>query len=432
MEDRVRPPFGPEAPAEFEHPPDPGGGAHLPGDGATDRHGPIIPRPPRPDPAARPGRPGHRRRKPAHRFRCRNGGRGSHRASRAWHPDRWPTRTAPATGRVPETRARRRAPAAVRPGREVRPRRRDTAPDSLAHRPFAPARRAACRSGPQPAAAPPGSLGNRALGNASQSPARPTDTAVVTTSSRVGHGGVAVQAPIETLAVPRPGGPRRVLAAGAGPPLLFLHQAFGRPEDYAAPGAGRLLLWLAGHGMRVLAPDLPGHGLAAASRRFPADLIERAAEDALAVLETHGPGPAALLGIGVGAHVAAAIARRAPEAVTALALDTPSRLWPGAPAEPWPGFTGSRPRRRDRARWERIAATLPDTVEAFLASCEPCRVPTLFLGTGAEGGGPDVPERTPVPVRVWACRGEGAPALVQAETVARRTLERFLAAHAAP
>jgi 3-oxoadipate enol-lactonase len=97
---------------------------------------------------------------------------------------------------------------------------------------------------------------------------------------------------------------------GTGPAVILLH---GYPLDGAMwSGVARSLAV----GLRVLKPDLPGHGDNAAPAPDSIDAHADFAEAILAQL----PGPAGVAGFSMGGYVALALMKRKPEKVRALAL----------------------------------------------------------------------------------------------------------------
>lgn len=101
-----------------------------------------------------------------------------------------------------------------------------------------------------------------------------------------------------------------VREVGAGGSALLLH---GYPLDGAMwSGVARALA----PNLRVLKPDLPGHGENIAP---PVDSIEGQADFVEALIEQL-PGPVGLAGFSMGGYVALALMRRRPEKVRALAL----------------------------------------------------------------------------------------------------------------
>lgn len=101
-----------------------------------------------------------------------------------------------------------------------------------------------------------------------------------------------------------------VREVGVGPAVVLIH---GYPLDGAIwSGVARALA----PGLRVLKPDLPGHGENAAPA---AESIEGQADFVEALL-AQLPGPVGLAGFSMGGYVALALMRRRPEKVRALAL----------------------------------------------------------------------------------------------------------------
>ena len=104
------------------------------------------------------------------------------------------------------------------------------------------------------------------------------------------------------------------------PTIVFLHGTRLTGAQWAVQIAA-----LSDH-FQCLAPDLPGHGLAA-GETFT---VEGAAERVAGLIEREaGGGRAILVGLSLGAYVAMAVAARWPERVTGLAIS-------GATAEPVP------------------------------------------------------------------------------------------------
>ena len=124
---------------------------------------------------------------------------------------------------------------------------------------------------------------------------------------------------------------------GDGEPLLALHGFTGSCETWRPFGDA----W---PGMRLLAPDLPGHGRSlAAPATIPATV-----EALLALLDARGLSRVALLGYSMGGRIALRLALQAPERISALIVESAS---PGM-ADP-------------AARGERVAAdrALADRLE---------------------------------------------------------------------
>jgi pimeloyl-ACP methyl ester carboxylesterase len=110
--------------------------------------------------------------------------------------------------------------------------------------------------------------------------------------------------------------------AADGPQLVLLHDATARAAAVAPLGAA-----LAARGMRVFAPDLPGHGESSSPGALAADVVERCARRLDDALSGRVRGPVALLGVGAGAHVALALAERWRSAVTQVVAHEP-HAWP--------------------------------------------------------------------------------------------------------
>lgn len=108
------------------------------------------------------------------------------------------------------------------------------------------------------------------------------------------------------------------IAAGSGPPLLFLH---GFP-DYAL--GWRYQIEAFAKDYRVLAPDLRGVGLSSAPKGQQHYTLDHLVADTLAVLAAEGLSEASVIGHDWGATIAWWLAIRLPQAVRHLvALSTP-------------------------------------------------------------------------------------------------------------
>jgi pimeloyl-ACP methyl ester carboxylesterase len=105
-------------------------------------------------------------------------------------------------------------------------------------------------------------------------------------------------------------------APGPEPAVLMLH-GLGGNADQLWPTAGGL------HADR-LAPDLRGHGRTALVGAAGEFTFAGLAADVAALLRRLGVGPAAVVGVSMGAGVAVALARRTPAAVRALVLIRPA------------------------------------------------------------------------------------------------------------
>jgi 3-oxoadipate enol-lactonase len=130
----------------------------------------------------------------------------------------------------------------------------------------------------------------------------------------------------------------RIGGRSDGVPTLLLHGlgatgALNWAECYR--GLGRL--------GPVVAPDHRGHGRGPRiGRRFS---LEQCADDAAAILEQVGAGPAIVVGYSMGGPIAQLLARRHPHLVAGLVLSATARDFRGAPA--------------DRLRFAALAAMAP-------------------------------------------------------------------------
>lgn len=100
----------------------------------------------------------------------------------------------------------------------------------------------------------------------------------------------------------------------------------GRPVLLLHGGASDATTWsfftkaLVARGMRVIAPDLRGHGGTARAGAYP---LSSFADDALGLLDALGLEKVALVGHSLGAHAAALAAQRQPHRFTDLVLEDP-------------------------------------------------------------------------------------------------------------
>ncbi len=107
----------------------------------------------------------------------------------------------------------------------------------------------------------------------------------------------------------------RVRGAADGRPVLLLHG-----------GASDATTWnffaeaLVARGMRVIAPDLRGHGGTARAGSYP---LSAFADDVIGLLDALGLDQVAIVGHSLGAHAAALAAQRAPHRFTDLVLEDP-------------------------------------------------------------------------------------------------------------
>lgn len=103
---------------------------------------------------------------------------------------------------------------------------------------------------------------------------------------------------------------------GSGFPLLFLHGGWGYAV-YPLDGA----LGVLEHDFRLLIPDRSGYGRSARLERFALPLHPAAVDETLRFLDALGLERCALWGHSDGAVIAANLALRAPERVSALVLE---------------------------------------------------------------------------------------------------------------
>ena len=110
-------------------------------------------------------------------------------------------------------------------------------------------------------------------------------------------------------------------SGGDGPPVLLLHgwTASADLNWFAQYQA------LAAEGLRVVALDHRGHGRGL--RTYVDFRLEDCADDAVALLEHLGTGPAVAVGYSMGGPIALLAARRRPEAVSAVVLCATSSNW---------------------------------------------------------------------------------------------------------
>lgn len=106
----------------------------------------------------------------------------------------------------------------------------------------------------------------------------------------------------------------RVLDVGRGPPCLFIHGLGARADRWR-----RNLEPIAATGRRAVAFDLPGHGFADKGDRFSFD-VPNLARWVLGLMDELRIGPSALVGTSLGGFIAAEMACREPDRVTALVL----------------------------------------------------------------------------------------------------------------
>jgi 2-hydroxy-6-oxonona-2,4-dienedioate hydrolase len=110
----------------------------------------------------------------------------------------------------------------------------------------------------------------------------------------------------------------RVLVAGSGPPLVFLHGTGGHLEAYA-----RNVTAFARH-FKVIAYDMLGHGYT--DKPSIPYTVNRLAEHLVGLLDSLGIASAALSGESLGGWVAAWTAAYFPKRVNQLVLNTPGNI----------------------------------------------------------------------------------------------------------
>lgn len=171
--------------------------------------------------------------------------------------------------------------------------------------------------------------------------------------------------------------PATLFGPDGGVPLVALHGFLGRGADWADL-ARRL------PGVRLLAPDLPGHG-AALGLADAAFSMEAAAAAVLATLDAHRLDRPVLLGYSMGGRLALYLALHAPEHFRAVVLESAS-----------PGLTSEAERadrrRLDDTRADALARDLPGFLDRWYAM-------PLFAATPA-----------PVRKRLAATRVHNSPA----------------------
>jgi 2-succinyl-6-hydroxy-2,4-cyclohexadiene-1-carboxylate synthase len=109
-----------------------------------------------------------------------------------------------------------------------------------------------------------------------------------------------------------------IALGGEGPPLVLLHGFTGSVNTWAP-----LRAWLE-RSHRVVAIDLPGHGLSSAPVTPERYGLERFADDLVRVLDALAIERTALLGYSMGGRAALRFARRHPGRLTALVLESTS------------------------------------------------------------------------------------------------------------
>ena len=114
----------------------------------------------------------------------------------------------------------------------------------------------------------------------------------------------------------------RIVEAGAGDRIMMCIHGIGSHAGWWR----RNLEQLAAQGYRVIAPDLPGHGFAAASPGWPLT-IDGFRDFILQLADTLAAGsPLVLVGHSLGGHAAAAAAIRKPDLISQLVLVAPTGI----------------------------------------------------------------------------------------------------------
>lgn len=105
---------------------------------------------------------------------------------------------------------------------------------------------------------------------------------------------------------------------GSGPPIVLIHQAPWSSIQYR-----RAMPLLAAQGYRVVAPDLPGHGMSSPpdTERGVVPSIALYAQTVAAVIDALQLGPVAAIGHHGGALIGARLAAAFPQKISALVTD---------------------------------------------------------------------------------------------------------------
>ncbi|MGH2875250.1 MAG: alpha/beta fold hydrolase [Solirubrobacteraceae bacterium] len=122
-------------------------------------------------------------------------------------------------------------------------------------------------------------------------------------------------------------GQMHLAQAGAGPPVLLLHQSPRSWDEYR-----EVLPMLAAAGFHALAPDTPGFGASAPLDGEPS--IQRWGATAAQLLDALGLGEVAVVGHHTGGVIALELAAAHPERVRALVLSSTPWIDAGARATP--------------------------------------------------------------------------------------------------
>jgi pimeloyl-ACP methyl ester carboxylesterase len=177
----------------------------------------------------------------------------------------------------------------------------------------------------------------------------------------------------------------------AGMPLVLLH---GMPRDHAS--WAQLAPDLAAEGLRVITPDLRGHGASARTSTYSLELMR---EDLHQLAEALGLGRFVLGGHSMGGTVATLFAERYPGRLAGLILvDSPPPDGSGS-WEPGPRPDGDLP--YDWAVVPAILAQLSQPDPSWWAELPSITVPALVIGGGST---------SPVPQDLLAKAAELMPA----------------------
>jgi pimeloyl-ACP methyl ester carboxylesterase len=230
-----------------------------------------------------------------------------------------------------------------------------------------------------------------------------------------------------------------VRETGTDVPVLLLHHGLGTSEFYADPEPGNVAQWIAARGCRVLAPDLPGHGLSEPVTEFGDDFADYVSHELAALLDERGiRRVGSVIGVGFGGLAALHFAARYPGRVASIVADSPPGLLKDRERcgyEPWPMLGPEHVERPDMERfnsWE-IFVDRQRSIDPYagLRGTIPC--PTLML-FGGEAGSPSAAKvyetAKTLPAEVALLPAEAPPCCWHAPSYFMREVESFLAAHA--
>ena len=230
-----------------------------------------------------------------------------------------------------------------------------------------------------------------------------------------------------------------VREVGTDVPVLLLHHGLGTSEVYADPVPGSVAQWIAARGCRVIAPDLPGHGLSEPVTGFGDDFAEYVSEELGALLDEqrlHKIG--AVVGIGFGGLAALHFAARNPGRVGSVIADSPPGLLSDRERcgwEPWPMPGPEHVERPDMERftsWERFVEKQRG-IDPYAELRGAIRCPALLL-FGGEAGTPSAARvyatAKSLPAEVALLPADAPPCCWHAPSYFMREVESFLASHA--